>query len=68
MATACLIPLLIIGWISVKYSIRQAVAIYINQHRIFANKQTVGFNNGKQWQTNLGGNENWKNRPTHSKI
>jgi hypothetical protein len=28
-------PLLIIGWISVKYSIRQAVAIYINQHRIF---------------------------------
>jgi hypothetical protein len=29
-------PLLIIGWISVKYSIRQAVAIYINQHRIFA--------------------------------
>jgi hypothetical protein len=29
------------------------------------NKQTVGFNNGKQWQTNLGGNENWKNRPCH---
>jgi hypothetical protein len=26
----------------------------------------VGFNNGKQWQTNLGGNKNWKNRLTHS--
>jgi hypothetical protein len=21
--------------------------------------------NGKQWQANLGGNSNWKNRPTH---
>jgi hypothetical protein len=30
------------------------------------NKQTVGFNNGKQWQSNLGGSQNWKNRPTHS--
>jgi hypothetical protein len=24
-----------------------------------------GFDNGKQWQSNLGGNENWKNRPMH---
>jgi hypothetical protein len=24
-----------------------------------------GFDSGKQWQSNLGGDENWKNRPTH---
>jgi hypothetical protein len=25
-----------------------------------------GFDLGKQWQSNLGGNQNWKNRPTHA--
>jgi hypothetical protein len=25
-----------------------------------------GFDSGKQWQSNLGGSQNWKNRPTHS--
>jgi hypothetical protein len=25
----------------------------------------LGFDSGKQWQSNLGGDENWKNRPTH---
>jgi hypothetical protein len=25
-----------------------------------------GFDSGKQWQSNLGGNQNWKNRPTHA--
>jgi hypothetical protein len=24
-----------------------------------------GFDNGKQWQSNLGGDNNWKNSPTH---
>jgi hypothetical protein len=24
-----------------------------------------GFDNGKQWQANLGGDYNWKNHPTH---
>jgi hypothetical protein len=24
-----------------------------------------GFDSGKQWQSNLGGDENWKNRPTY---
>jgi hypothetical protein len=24
-----------------------------------------GFDSGKQWQSNLGGPGNWKNRPTH---
>jgi hypothetical protein len=24
-----------------------------------------GFDSGKQWQANLGGDGNWKNRPTH---
>jgi hypothetical protein len=24
-----------------------------------------GFDNGKQWQANLGGDSNWKNHPTH---
>jgi hypothetical protein len=24
-----------------------------------------GFDNGKQWQSNLGGSNDWKNRPTH---
>jgi hypothetical protein len=24
------------------------------------------FDSGKQWQSDLGGNQNWKNRPTHS--
>jgi hypothetical protein len=24
-----------------------------------------GFDNGKQWQSSLGGDYNWKNHPTH---
>jgi hypothetical protein len=24
-----------------------------------------GFDSGKQWQSDLGGNQNWKNHPTH---
>ncbi|VVM28572.1 hypothetical protein BSPWISOXPB_7294 [uncultured Gammaproteobacteria bacterium] len=29
------------------------------------NKETSFGVNGKQWQANLGGDGNWKNRPTH---
>ncbi|VVH50866.1 Rhs family protein, partial [uncultured Gammaproteobacteria bacterium] len=37
-----------------------------DQKGLFAYLNTGnGFDSGKQWQSNLGGNENWKNRPTH---
>jgi hypothetical protein len=31
----------------------------------WSNKETSFGVNGKQWQANLGGDGNWKNRPTH---
>jgi hypothetical protein len=38
-----------------------------NQTGLFVYLNTGdGFDNGKQWQSNLGGNQNWKNRPTHA--
>jgi hypothetical protein len=49
-------PLLISLWVSVKHSTdRQGLFVYLNTGD--------GFDNGKQWQANLG--DNWKNRPTH---
>jgi hypothetical protein len=31
----------------------------------FSNFDYHGFDSGKQWQSDLGGNQNWKNHPTH---
>ncbi|VVH60065.1 Rhs family protein, partial [uncultured Gammaproteobacteria bacterium] len=37
-----------------------------NQKGLFVYLNTGnGFDNGKQWQSNLGGSNDWKNRPTH---
>jgi hypothetical protein len=37
-----------------------------NQTGLFVYLNTGnGFDSGKQWQSNLGGPGNWKNRPTH---
>jgi hypothetical protein len=40
--------------------------LYLEIHKNLVDHTGDGFDNGKQWQANLGGDESpWKNRPTH---